>query len=171
MSASATPPLIEVTLAILYRDGQFLMQLRDDFPHIIFPGIWGFFGGHIEPGENADVGVRRELMEELGYVPPQLSLFLDKADTKVRRYYYHGELTVPISELELNEGQDMALCSLSEIQAGEKYSQKLGEVRAMGNPHQQTLLDFIESGLMPSKQTLTTEATFTETDSQEETRS
>ena len=144
MSASATPPLVEVTLAILHRDNQFLMQLRDDFPHIIYPGIWGFFGGHIEPGETAEVGVRRELMEELAYVPPSLELFLEEADNRVRRYYYHGELTVPLSELELNEGQDMALCSVRDIQSGEKYSQKLSEVRAIGKPHQQTLLAFIK---------------------------
>ncbi|MEL6939366.1 MAG: NUDIX domain-containing protein [Cyanobacteria bacterium J06598_1] len=167
--------LTEVTLAILYREGRFLMQLRDDFPHIIYPGIWGFFGGHIEPGESADVGVRRELQEELGYVPPQLSLFYQQADEtvrnqtvqhqtvqnqtvqhqtvknqKVRRYFYHGELTVPIEKLTLNEGQDLALCSISEVRAGQKYSDKLAEHRALGGPHQQALLKFIDSGLMPS---------------------
>lgn len=125
------------------------MQLRDDFPHIIYPGVWGFFGGHIEPGEGAAEGVRRELMEELAYVPPELHLFLDEADEKVRRYYYHGELTVPIEALALNEGQDMALCSADEVRAGQKYSQRLSEVRSMGKPHQQTLLAFMESGLMP----------------------
>ena len=36
-------PLIEVTAAILHQDGQFLLQLRDDFPHIVYPGVWGFF--------------------------------------------------------------------------------------------------------------------------------
>ena len=150
-SASPSPSgtaLVEVTLAILYRDGQFLMQLRDDFPHIIYPGIWGFFGGHIEPGESADVGVRRELMEELGYVPPALNLFYDAADEKVRRYYYYGALTVPIEDLALNEGQDLALCSVAEIQAGEKLSPKLGEVRSIGRPHREALLAFIKSGLM-----------------------
>lgn len=147
-SLDTNAPLVEVTLAILYREGTFLMQLRDDFPHIIFPGIWGFFGGHIEPGENADVGVRRELMEELGYAPPQLELFYQQADSKVRRYFYHGALTVPVSELQLNEGQDLALCSVAEIERGEKYSQKLGEVRSLGKPHQEALLSFIERGLM-----------------------
>lgn len=123
------------------------MQLRDDFPHIIYPGIWGFFGGHIEPGENSDTGVQRELMEELGYAPPNLTLFLQQSDEKTRRYFYHCELTVPLSELQLNEGQDLALCSVEEIRAGKKYSERLGEVRSLGKPHQQALLTFIESGL------------------------
>ncbi|MEM6869008.1 MAG: NUDIX hydrolase [Cyanobacteria bacterium P01_C01_bin.121] len=147
-SLSSTSALVEVTLAILYQEGRFLMQLRDDFPHIIYPGVWGFFGGHIEPGETPLAGVRRELMEELGYTPPQLSLFYDRADEKVHRYYYHGELTVPIEDLVLGEGQDLALCSVAEVQAGEMRSPKLDEVRSLGQPHREALLSFIESGLM-----------------------
>jgi len=137
-------PLVEVTLAILYRENQFLMQLRDDFEHIIYPGIWGFFGGHIETGESPTAGVKRELMEEIGYVPPKLELFVEQADDRVRRYFYHGELTVPVSELQLNEGQDLALCSTDEIKKGEKYSARLKEVRSLGKPHQKALLAFIE---------------------------
>ncbi len=141
-------PLVAVTLAILYRQGGFLMQLRDDFPHIVYPGYWGFFGGHIEPGEDADTGMRRELLEELGYVPPALTLFREECNGNIRRYYYYGELTLPLSELQLNEGQDLGLCSVEEIRAGEKYSEKLGEMRSLGKPHQQALLTFVDSGLL-----------------------
>ena len=123
------------------------MQLRDDFPHIVHPGCWGFFGGHIEANEAVDIGIRRELVEELGYLPPKLALFQQHADSSKRRYYYHGELTVPVSELQLNEGQDLGLCSVEEIRAGQKYSEVLGEVRSLGKPHQQALLKFLESGL------------------------
>lgn len=140
--------LVPVTLAILYRDGQFLMQLRDDIPHILYPGVWGLFGGHIEPGESADTGVRRELMEELGYVPPVLRLFFDETDERVRRYFYYGELTVPVEDLVLGEGQDLALCSVDEVRAGAMRSPKLGEVRSLGKPHQAAVLAFIERGLM-----------------------
>ncbi len=148
MDTSLDTPLIEVSLAILYQDGQFLLQLRDDFPHIVHPGIWGFFGGHIEPGENSHMGVKRELIEEIGYAPPEMTLFQQNADDRIRRYFYYGELAVPLSELQLNEGQDMALCSIDEIRAGKKYSDRLGEVRSLGKPHQQALLTFAESGLM-----------------------
>lgn len=141
-------PLVEVTMAILYREEKFLMQLRDDFEHIIYPGVWGFFGGHIEVGEDPTAGVKRELAEELGYVPPKIELFVEHADDRARRYFYHGELTVPISNLALNEGQDLALCSIEEIQKGEKFSEKLGEMRYLGEPHRKALLTFIESGLI-----------------------
>jgi len=143
-------PLIDVTLAILYQQGRFLMQLRDDLPHIAYPGVWGFFGGHIEPGEAADSGIRRELIEELAYAPPVLDLFFTQSDDKVRRCFYHGELSVPVSSLVLGEGQDLALCSEAEVRAGQKYSVRLAEIRPLGKPHQQALLDFIDSGLMYS---------------------
>ncbi|MGB3790030.1 MAG: NUDIX domain-containing protein [Phormidesmis sp.] len=141
-------PLIKVTMAILHRDGCFLMQLRDDLPYIRYPGIWGFFGGHIEADETPANGVKRELGEEIGYVPAQVDLFCERVGAGYERYYYYAELALPLSELDLNEGQDMALCSVAEVRLGRKYSEKLGEVRSLGGPHRQVLLDFMESGLV-----------------------
>ncbi|NEQ51053.1 MAG: NUDIX domain-containing protein, partial [Leptolyngbya sp. SIO3F4] len=66
---------VAVAIAIIQQDDKFLMQLRDDFPHILFPGHWGFFGGHLEPGETADQAIRRELKEEIGYIPEEITLF------------------------------------------------------------------------------------------------
>lgn len=34
---------VQVAIAILYRPGQFLLQLRDDIPGILYPAHWGFF--------------------------------------------------------------------------------------------------------------------------------
>ena len=31
---------------------RYLMQLRDDAPHIWYPGHWGLFGGAIDAGED-----------------------------------------------------------------------------------------------------------------------
>ena len=58
---------VEVAIAILYRDGKFLLQLRDDIPGIAYPGCWALFGGHIEPGEIPEIALKRELQEEIGY--------------------------------------------------------------------------------------------------------
>lgn len=141
-------PLVDVAMGLLHKDGCFLMQLRDDFEHIVHPGCWAFFGGHIEPGEAILPGLRRELEEEIGYVPSKLSLFQKNEDDRKRRHYYYGELTVPLEDLQLNEGQDFALCSPADIEKGEKYSTRLGEVRSLGKPHRQMLLGLIESGLV-----------------------
>ena len=52
---------VEVALAMLERDGCWLMQLRDDIPGIVAPGCWGLFGGHLDPGETAEQALQREL--------------------------------------------------------------------------------------------------------------
>ena len=60
---------ISVALAMLHRDGRWLLQLRDDIDSIIYPGHWGLFGGHVEPGESPADAVQRELEEEISWVP------------------------------------------------------------------------------------------------------
>lgn len=134
---------VEVAIAIIHQKDKFLMQLRDDLPNILFPGHWGFFGGHIEPQENADIGIKRELQEEINHIPKNITLFESTEDERVIRHFYQAELTVPIEQLQLNEGQDMGLCNIEDIQRGYKYSEKLGEDRPLGQPHQQALLNFI----------------------------
>lgn len=132
-----------VALAILQQGDQFLMQLRDDNPNILYPGHWGFFGGHVEPGETADAGVRRELLEEIGYCPGHLVLYDRHEDTYVIRHIYCGELDVDLDQLVLGEGSDLALFTREEIERGDRYSEKIQQVRPIGEPHQRILLNFI----------------------------
>ena len=58
---------LEVALAMLHRDGRWLMQLRDEIPTIVAPGCWGLFGGHLDPGETPEQALRRELLEEISW--------------------------------------------------------------------------------------------------------
>lgn len=135
---------IHVAIAILYHQNKFLLQLRDDIPGIIYPGHWGLFGGHIEPGETPDIAVKRELLEEIGYSPPILSKFDCYPDPKVVRHVYHAPLTVELNALVLAEGWDMDLLTPEQIKQGEHYSQKADQVRPLTPPTQQILLDFID---------------------------
>lgn len=137
----------EVAIAILYRDNKFLMQLRDDIPGIAYPGHWAFFGGHIEPNEAPEDALLRELLEEIGYVPASPSFFGYYSEDNVLRHVYHAPLTVELDRLILGEGWDMGLLTPEEIRAGERYSEKAGQVRPLGRPHQRILLDFIERAL------------------------
>jgi 8-oxo-dGTP pyrophosphatase MutT (NUDIX family) len=58
------------TAAILTtEDGQYVLQLRDDVPHIWYPDHWGLFGGSVEPGESEIEALSRELQEELELEP------------------------------------------------------------------------------------------------------
>lgn len=138
---------VHVAIAILHQQNQFLMQLRDNIPGIVYPGHWGFFGGHVEPDENPDTAVRRELLEEIGYAPPTLSKFNCYEDTEVVRHVYHGPLMVDLQELVLNEGWDLGLLTLADIQRGDRYSDQAKQVRPLGRPHQKILLDFIGQNL------------------------
>src|SRR5512133_198794 len=36
-----------------------------------YPGVWDVFGGHVEPGEQHDQTLIRELQEELGITPTE----------------------------------------------------------------------------------------------------
>jgi 8-oxo-dGTP diphosphatase len=120
------------------------LQLRDDIPNIAYPGKWAFFGGHIEEDETPEVAIQRELAEEIGYVPPGISRFNTFPNPEVIRHIYYGELTVDLNQLVLNEGWDMGLWTVEEILRGDRYSEKAGQVRAIGHPHQEILLKFIK---------------------------
>lgn len=133
-----------VSLGILYQDSKFLLQLRDDIPNIAHPGKWAFFGGHIEENESPDVAIKRELEEEIGYVPPVISWFNTFPTPEVIRHIYYGELTVDINQLVLNEGWDMGLWTVEEVIGGDRYSEKAAQVRPIGHPHQEILLNFIQ---------------------------
>lgn len=119
------------------------MQLRDNIPGIFYPGYWALFGGHLEPGESTDIAIARELLEEIGYQPPCLTLFGRYEDDQVIRHVYQAELAVPQNQLVLNEGWDMDLLTPEEIRQGDRYSAKANQVRPLGAPHQRILLDFI----------------------------
>ena len=136
---------IHVAIAILYRDGKFLCQLRDDIPHIRYPGHWALFGGHFEPGETAQVALLRELSEEIGYAPASVSFFCCDVEGDIVRHVFHSQLGADVQDLVLHEGWDMQLLTAQDIRAGKCYSQKSGDVRPFGIPHQRILLNFIES--------------------------
>lgn len=142
-----THPYTEVAIAILHQADRFLMQLRDDIPGLVYAGHWGFFGGHLDANELPDQAVRRELLEEIGYAPKHLAQFGQYKTPTVIRHVYVGQLDIPISQLVLNEGWDLGLLTLEEIQAGQAYSERAQQIRPLGEPHQKILLDFITQGI------------------------
>ena len=135
---------IQAAIAILYQDNKFLMQLRDNIPNILYPGYWALFGGHIESGENPDVAVKREILEEIGYTLLEFSFFGCYADEIGIRHVFHAPLLVEFDQLVLNEGWDMALLTPEDIRQGSCYSAVAGEVRPLGTRPQRILLDFME---------------------------
>ena len=119
-----------VALAMLQREGRWLLQLRDDIDTIIYPGHWGLFGGHLEPGETAIDAVHRELQEEIHW-SPSVALepwFSDDSGNRVA-HVFRGPLSVPLNKLQLKEGQEMKLVSLSELLSESIWSEQQQELR------------------------------------------
>jgi 8-oxo-dGTP diphosphatase len=135
---------VHVAIAILYQEHKFLMQLRDNIPGIPYPGYWALFGGHIEQGETPDAAVKREILEEIEYIPPLFGEFGCYADEKVVRHVFHAPLLVELNQLVLNEGWDMGLLTPEDIRRGSCYSHNAGEVRPLGFMPQRILVDFME---------------------------
>jgi 8-oxo-dGTP pyrophosphatase MutT (NUDIX family) len=140
-----TESTVYVAIAILYQQGQFLMQLRDNIPSIVYPGHWGFFGGHIEPGETPEAALKRELLEEINYTPQELVRFGLYPDPGVVRHVYHAPLTVDLKDLVLTEGWDLGLLTPEAIRQGSHYSVQAGQACPLGRPFQKILLDFLNS--------------------------
>ncbi|MGB2924025.1 MAG: NUDIX hydrolase [Limnothrix sp.] len=140
---------IEVAIAILTQGDRLLMQLRDDVPNIIYPGCWGFFGGHLETGETPVQALQREITEEISYALPAADLFGTYRDTradgsKITRHVFVAPLLVPLEKLQLNEGWDMALLSKKAAKEGGAYSAIAQQWRPIPEMHQNILLDFFD---------------------------
>jgi len=103
------PLVIEVTAALIRDDaGRYLITQRRQGSHL--EGLWEFPGGKLEAGETPEIGLRRELEEELTAIFEVGALvetihweYPDR--TIVLRFYSCRHLSGPIAP---REGQAMA---------------------------------------------------------------
>ena len=122
---------VAVALAMLQREGHWLLQLRDDIPTIVAPGCWGLFGGHLDPGETPEQALRRELLEELAWAAGELPFWFSDATEQRIAHFFRAPLTVPLEALQLLEGQDLVLASLEALGRGQIWSPRLGQLRPL----------------------------------------
>ena len=124
---------VEVALAMLHQEGRWLMQLRDEIPTIVAPGCWGLFGGHLDPGETPEQALRRELLEEISWQPEATELVMVHHIHRRTAHVFRAELSVPLKQLQLLEGQDLALVSTEELLVGAIWSSRLGSHRPLAD--------------------------------------
>ncbi|MCA9466708.1 MAG: NUDIX domain-containing protein [Nitrospira sp.] len=80
-------------VAAIIRIGEdgYLLQHRDNLPHIWYPGHWGCFGGAVHDGEDPLDALVRELHEEIEFQPTKITYFsrfdFDLDPIGLRSYY------------------------------------------------------------------------------------
>lgn len=95
-------PHYTVTAAVIRRDGQVLIGKRP--PDGLLGGLWEFPGGKLEPGEQPESGLRREVREELG-----VEVEVVRSLGTYRHAYTHFRVTVQAFYCNLLAGEPRGL--------------------------------------------------------------
>jgi 8-oxo-dGTP diphosphatase len=97
--------------------GQILLFLRDDVPHIPYPNTWDVPGGHVEEGETAAQCIVREMQEEMGLDLAGFELFSVKEFSDRVEHTFWKSIDLHIDEISLQEGQRLRWFSEEEARA------------------------------------------------------
>jgi len=101
---------------LLNSRGEVLLQHRDDKPHIESPGLWSLFGGGLDVDETPAEAMLREIEEEISYRPRAFRPLLVFSGWAVEFHIYLAEVSPPIDELVLGEGQGFGFFSREEAE-------------------------------------------------------
>ena len=113
----------DVSAIIIADDGRYVMQLRDDLPHIRVPDHWGLFGGGVEPGETLEEAFVREIKEELGFKVYKWDRFTEiiysmhftPYEVCRKVFFIMPVNSFDLSKMTLQEGAEIRLFDLPEL--------------------------------------------------------
>lgn len=114
---------IDAAVAIIFdKSNKFLLQ-KKDLDYKWFPGKWCLFGGGLEEGEDGEKALRRELAEEIRFLPSSLNFFSsdryeDRAGSDIRKgkvYVYSFIFNGRIKDISLGEGAGFAFFDITEL--------------------------------------------------------
>tara|TARA_B100000959_G_scaffold190005_1_gene198697 strand:+ start:268 stop:690 length:423 start_codon:yes stop_codon:yes gene_type:complete len=112
--------MIKSVGGIIFVNGKYLVQLRDNKKNIFFPGFWGVFGGLVEKGEKLSQALVREIKEETGLTVKVTKMIISNGfkvlsfEQKRQRVFYECEI-VGKNKIVLREGKKYRFISYNEL--------------------------------------------------------
>lgn len=103
--------------AIICWKEKILLFHRDNIPTIPDPNCWQFPGGGIEEGETPLEAMKRELVEEVSYVPDKLEFLTEIKRGDMTTYVYTafvGDIEAKLFKIGKTEGQEIGFFTLEE---------------------------------------------------------
>ena len=97
-----------------------LLQLRDINERTIAPGLWSFFGGHVEGDEDIKTAALREFHEETGlHLAPNTLTPVARAQSirGTHLYAYAAKRITDPAEIRLCEGSGFAFLTADQIRS------------------------------------------------------
>lgn len=105
-----------INLLVFDEKNRVLLQLRDQKPNILNPGVWAFPGGISNIKESIEQASRRELREETGLVIKKISLITSRFFSDQNAMVHFCMTRISSKEkVSCFEGQEMKFFSILEI--------------------------------------------------------
>ena len=112
--------MIKSVGGIIFVNGKYLVQLRDNKKNIFFPGFWGVFGGLVEKGEKLPQALIREIKEETNLRVKITRMIISNSfevlnfKTKRKRVFYECKI-LGKNKIVLKEGKKYKFISYNEL--------------------------------------------------------